>query len=321
MGVELIAAKLAPLEKTIKTVGRVDYDQTRLYHIHTKFEGYIEDLYVDFTGQFVEKGRPLFSVYSPELLATQTQYLSTLQAHRAKRGGLIDADFALSARSRLLRWDIDLSDIKQIEESGKPMRAMPIRSPVSGFVTAKTALQGMRVTPADSVYDLADLSFIWVFADFYEVDAPFVKVGNQAEFSLDSIPGRNFTAEIVYVYPFLNETTRTLQARLELANPDGALKPGMFGSLSMKAGLGRGIVVPESAVLATGARKIIFVEKEIGKLEPREVVAGVRLGGLWEIKSGVSSGEKVAAAGNFLLDSESRLKALLTGASRNEHRH
>jgi Cu(I)/Ag(I) efflux system membrane fusion protein len=325
MGVMLEEARVMNLEQSIRTVGRVTYDETRLHHVHTKFEGFIEHLFADFVGQFVKKGDPLFSIYSPELLATQKELLLALRAQEqltpaGSAASFTGIDLVEAARQRLSLWDIGSDEIARVEQTREPIRAVIIRSPYSGFVSAKTATHGMKVMPIDSLYDIIDLSSIWVLADVYEVDLPFVKVGQPAEMTLAYQPAKSWKGHVTYIYPTLDDKTRTAKIRLEFANASGLLKPEMYADVVLKGHLGRAIGVPESAVISTGERMIVFVEREAGLFEPREVTTGLKVRNYYEIKNGVRAGEKVVTGANFLLDSESKLKASLSGLG-NEHQH
>jgi multidrug efflux pump subunit AcrA (membrane-fusion protein) len=325
MGVTVEEAKLVNLEDNIRTVGRVVADETRLHHMHTKFEGFIEELFVDYVGKFVRSGQPLFSIYSPELVATQKEYLLALRAQdqfgssdsSPTLGGI---DLLGSARQRLSLWDISADQIAELERTGRPIKALTIYSPVSGFVTAKTALQGMRVMPSDNLYDIIDLSWVWVLADVYEVNLPFVRLGQPAAMTLAYQAGRVWNGHVTYIYPSVDEKTRTIKVRLEFANPDGALKPEMYTNVELKGSLGKALAVPESAVLSTGERALVFVVKDGGVFEPREVTTGVKIRNFFEIKAGLAAGERVATGANFLLDSESKLKAAIAGVS-GGHQH
>jgi membrane fusion protein, copper/silver efflux system len=214
-----------------------------------------------------------------------------------------------SARQRLSLWDIDKEQIDQIENSGEPIRAVVVRSPVSGFVSAKTALQGMKIAPPDTLYDIMDLSSIWIQADVYEVNLPFVKIGQPALIQLPYQPGKTLRGRVAFIDPVLDEKTRTVKARLEFSNPGEMLKPEMYVDVIFGGYRGRGIAVPDSAVISTGERTIVFVSKGDGIFEPREVTVGTKVRGFYEIKTGISAGEKVVTGANFLLDSESKLKA------------
>lgn len=319
IGVAAGVVERRDLVKTIRAAGRVAFDERRLQRIHAKFEGYVESLPVDYTGRPVRKGEPLLSIYSPELLATQQEYLIAVRAKRelgrsgntdAVRGG---ADLYESARQRLLLWDIPPSEIARLERTGQPLKALTIVSPVSGIVTAKNVVRGARVMPAESLFEIADLSRVWVLADVYEAEAAFVRVGQTGRMTLSYLPGREWIGKVTFIAPIVQPETRTVSVRLELANPDGALKPDMFADVVLERSLGRVVAVPESAVLSTGTRSIVFVVKEDGAFEPREVQVGTKTDGYWEIASGLEPGTKVVTQANFLIDSESRLKAALEG--------
>jgi multidrug efflux pump subunit AcrA (membrane-fusion protein) len=319
IGVAVGAAERRELVKTVRAVGRVTADERRLHQIHAKFEGYVERLFVDYTGRAVRKGEPLLSIYSPELLATQQEYLL---AYRAKKelAGTGNSDVALggmnlyeSARQRLLLWDISPAEIARLERTGEPRKALTLHSPVGGIVTAKNVVAGARVMPADTLFAIADLSRVWVLADVYESEAAFVRAGDSARMTLSYLPGREWKGTVTFIAPVVQPETRTVQVRLEFSNSDGTLKPDMFADVVLERSLGRVVAVPDSAVLSTGTRSIVFVAKGEGSFEPREVEAGATTGGYREIRRGVDPGEKVVTKANFLVDSESRLKAALAG--------
>ena len=319
MGIITEEAKVMDLEQSIKTVGRVTADETRMHHIHTKFEGYIEQIYVNFIGQHVKQGDPLFSIYSPELLASQREYLLAIRSRERMNGSeqglrLPGVDLVESARERLSLWDINNEQISQIEKTREPIRALLIRSPMNGFISAKTAIQGMKIMPSDTLYDITDLSSIWVQADVYEVNLPFVKIGLPAVIQLPYQSGKTLQGRVTFIDPTLDEKTRTVKARLEFPNPGELLKPEMYVDVIFGATMGRGIAVPESAVISTGERMVVFVAKGDGVFEPREVLTGIKVRGFYEIKKGIAVGEKVVTGANFLLDSESKLKASISNA-------
>ena len=317
IGVGIGKAETRDLTKTIRTVGRVTLDETLNRQIHAKFEGYIERLYVDYTGKPVKKGQPLLSIYSPELLATEQEYLLALRARRQfqgssnrdiARGGV---DLHESARQRLLLWDISPQQIAELERTGKPEKALTLHSPVDGFVMSKNAVQGARVMPADTLFEIAGIRRVWVLADVYESDSPFVSVGQTARMTLSYVPGRNWIGRVAFIAPVLDEKTRTVRVRIDFENPDGTLKPEMYADVSLERPLGRVTTVPDSSVLSTGTRTLVFVAKGEGRFEPREVKPGAKVDGYYEIRDGVRPGEEVVTRANFLIDSESRLKAAL----------
>lgn len=328
MGITIAEARRMELDQSLHTYGRVTYDETRMHHIHTKFDGYIETLYANYVGQFVHRGDALFGIYSPELYATQNEYLLALRARQqiAQLNGMetsssvANIDLAAAARQRLALWDIGDRDIAELERTRKPIRALTIVSPVSGYVTAKTALQGLKVMTGDHLYDIADLSRVWVLADIYEVNIPLIRVGQPAEITLASHPGKVWRGRITFLNPTVDPATRTVKARLEFANPGNALKPDMFADVVVGGSRRTGLAVPESAVIATGERHIVFVAQGNGVFEPREVTPGIRVRNLYEILKGLSEGERVVTGANFLLDSESKLKASVSGMA-DAHQH
>ena len=318
IGVKTIEVSLKPLQKIIRTVGRIEYDERRLATVNTKFEGWIEKLYVDYTGRYVKKGEPLAEIYSPELFATQQEYLNvvkwTKQSKEIKServGNLLSRDAEAiieAAKQRLRLWDITDAQIKKIEETGKPVRTLIVYSPVNGYIVQKTALQGMRIMPGEKLFDVADLSTVWVVADIYEYELPLIKTGQRANISLSYFPGKEFSSAIDYIYPTLAGETRTAKARFTISNPGGQLKPQMFTNVEIKIDIGRRLAIPEDAIIDTGTRQIVYVDKGEGYLEPREVMLGIRAEGLREVTMGLKAGEKVASSATFLIDSEAKLK-------------
>jgi membrane fusion protein, copper/silver efflux system len=328
MGIALAEARHMELDQSMRTFGRVTYDETKVHHVHTKFEGYIETLYVNYIGQFVKKGEPLFTIYSPELFATQNEYLLALRAREQmpelsgndELKTSTTVDLVAAARQRLSLWDIEEKDVRELEKTRKPIRALTIFSPVSGHVTEKAAFQGLKVSPGDNLYDIVDLSAVWVMADIYEVNFPFIHVGQTASMTLAYQPGKTWHGRVTFINPTLDPVTRTVKARLEFVNPNDELKPDMYADVVIGGARGTGLAVPESAVIATGERNIVFVAKGEGMFEPREVVLGARVRNFYEIRKGVSEGEMVVTGANFLLDSESKLKAAISSGS-GEHSH
>ncbi len=315
IGLRIAEATYRPLEKTIRTVGRIEYDERKLRQINTKIDGWIEHLYMDFTGKLVKKGDPLFSIYSPELVSTQEEYLLALQAKTQigsspfERVAAAGNSLLEAARRRLLLWDITQEQIAELEQSGQPTKTLTLVSPIDGFIIEKTALEGMRVDPSMVLYKIADLSTVWVQADIYEYELPLVKVGQQATVHLSYYPGRTFRGRVTYLYPSLDSKTRTAKVRLELPNTGAwQLKPGMFADVELKVSLGRRLAIPHEAILDSGTRQIVFVENGEGHFEPKEVTLGLRVDDLHEIVSGIQPGTRVVASANFFLDSESKLR-------------
>lgn len=329
IGVKTVEVSVKPLQKIIRTVGRIEYDEKKLATVNTKFEGWIEKLYVDYSGKYVKKGEPLAELYSPELIATQQEFLNVLRWARHSgevKSETINAMLARdaetiveAAKQRLRLWDISEEQIRKIEESGKPVRTLTLYSPVSGYVVQKMALQGMRVMPGEKLFDIADLSSVWIVSDIYEYDLPLVKVGQTALISLSYFPGKEFSSRIDYVYPTLAGETRTAKVRFTVSNPGGQLKPQMFVNVEVKVDLGKKLAIPDDAVIDTGTRQIVYVDKGEGLFEPREVLLGLRGEGFREVLKGLKAGEKVASAATFLIDSEAQLKGVTPLSGGHKH--
>lgn len=316
IGVQTGTAEMRSLGRSVRTIGRVAVDETRLVKISTKFDGYIEKLFVNVTGQRIRKGQPLFSVYSPDLLTTQQEYLLALRA--AKQSPSLLA----AARQRLLLWDITPADIRALERTGAARKSLTIHSPANGFVLNKIAVEGARVTPGEPLFEIANLDRVWIQADIYESELPFISLGALATTTLSYIPGRTWTGRVTFVAPTVDPMTRTVKVRSEFDNSDGALKPDMFGDVVIQQPARQVVVVPDSAVLQTGTRSIVFVVKGDGVFEPREVSVGTKSDQFYEVRSGLLAGERVVTQANFLIDSESRLKAALAAMNRpGGHKH
>jgi Cu(I)/Ag(I) efflux system membrane fusion protein len=314
IGVQTGMAESRTIGRTIRSVGRVAVDETRLYTITTKFDGYIEKLYVDYTGKEIRRGQPLFSIYSPELLATQQEYLLALRA--ATQSPLL----LESSRRRLQLWDISASDIRRLEQTGTTRKLLTIASPASGVVLRKMAVEGARISAGEPMFEIAGLDRVWILADVYESELAFVRVGAAATITLAHQPGRTFTGKVTFIAPTVDPMTRTASVRIEVDNRDASLKPEMFAEVLIQEPKRTVTVVPESAVLATGTRSVLFVVGSDGSFEPREVETGVRSDRFIEIRRGVEPDEKVATQANFLIDSESRLKAALAQMGKPESR-
>jgi len=315
IGVQTGKAETRSIGRTVRAVGRVAVDETRLHTVTTKFDGYIERLFVDYTGKEVRRGQPLFSVYSPELLATQQEYLLALRA-------VTQSPLLLeSARRRLQLWDISEADIEQLQRTGAARKSLTIASPASGFVLGKTAIEGVRVSPGQPMFEIANLDRVWVLADVYESELAMVALGTPATVTLSYLPDRTFSGNVTFITPTVDPMTRTAKVRIEVDNRDGSLKPDMFADVVIAEPQRSVTVVPESAVLATGKRSLLFVVHDDGTLEPREVETGVRSDRWIEVRNGVEPGETVATQANFLIDSESRLKAALSEMSGAGHQH
>ncbi|MCF8160906.1 MAG: efflux RND transporter periplasmic adaptor subunit [Polaromonas sp.] len=319
LGVRTEAAQLRTLDRIVRASGRIEPDERRVYAISPKFEGYVERLFVNVTGQAVGKGQTLFEVYSPELVSAQREYAIAVQgvnslkdaASQAQAGMAQLADASLA---RLRNWDISEAQIKALAETGATTRTLSFRSPVSGIVMEKKALQGMRFMPGEALYQIADLSSVWVIADVFEQDIGLVKNGARASVSINAYPEKTFAGRVSYVYPTLNPETRTVPVRVELANPGGLLKPGMFAQVALPVGAkGQVVTVPVSAVIDSGTRQIVLIDQGAGRYESREVKLGARSDTHVEVRDGVQAGEPVVVAANFLIDAESNLQAAMGG--------
>ncbi len=321
LGVRTQAAQSRTLDRTVRAAGRVEPDERRLYAIAPKFEGYVERLLVNVTGQPVSKGQPLFEVYSPELLSAQREYAIAMQgvASLKDAGGTAQTgmqQLAESSLQRLRSWDISDEQIKALASSGEAKRTLTFRSTASGIVTEKKAVQGMRFMPGEALYQVADLSSVWVIADVFEQDIGLIKSGATAKIRINAYPGKAFEGKVTYVYPPLKAETRTVPVRVELANPGLLLKPAMFAQVELSVGAkGSVVTVPVSAVIDSGTRQIVLIQKGEGRFEPREVRLGARSDTDVEVIEGVKDGEPVVVAANFLIDAESNLKAAIGGFS------
>lgn len=317
LGVRTEAAARRELSRPIRAVGRIEVDERRVFAIAPKFEGWIERLHVNTTGQPVGRGQALFEVYSPELVSAQREY--RIAAHGVATLAAAGADAQASMRqvadaalARLANWDISAEQLERLAAGGEPTRTLTFRSPVAGVVLEKKALPGMRFMPGETLYQIADLGTVWLLADIFERDIAAVKLGQQASVSVDAFPDKTFTGKVSYLYPTVNEPTRTVPVRIELPNPGGLLRPGMYAKAELKVGAGKtALTVPLSAVIDGGVLQRVIVQKEEGRFEPREVKLGLRGDEYVEVKEGIEEGEQVVVAANFLIDSESNLKAAL----------
>jgi len=320
LGVKSEAATLRMLDRTIRAAGRVEIDERRTYTIAPKFEGWVERLYVNASGQPVSKGQPLFDVYSPELVSAQREYALAAQGMASLRQADSDArnsmeQLAEASMARLRNWGITEAQIRQLA-SGNAKRSLTFHVPVSGIVLEKKAVQGMRFMPGDVLYQIADLSSVWVVAEVAEQDIGLVKAGSAAQVSIEAYPDRHFAGKVDFIYPTLNTATRTVAMRMEIANPKGLLKPAMFARVELTAADGgKALTVPASAVIDSGTRQVVLVQLGEGRFEPRTVHLGRRGENYVEVLEGIAAGEQVVTAANFLIDAESNLKAALGGLS------
>lgn len=319
MGVRTEPVVRRKLVKTVRTVGLMTYAEGRQFSVNSKIEGWIERLYVNQEGQTVTKGQPLMAIYSPELVAAQQEYLLALN-HRRKLAGSPVPEIAASAerlleaaRTRLQYWDISPGQIAAIEQSGRGTKTLTLFSPHSGIVTMKKALQGMRVMAGEELLQISDISTIWINAEVYEYELPWVKVGQRARVELPYAADKVFEGRITHIYPYLNNESRTVRARIELANPGLELKPDMYANVSIDTAAVNGVLaIPANAVLRSGKGQTVFVARGEGKFEPRPVKSGVTDdNGYIQILSGLNEGEVVVVSAQFMLDSESTLREAL----------
>jgi RND family efflux transporter MFP subunit len=320
-GVQTAAATVETTRRAVRTVGRIVPDETAVRHVHTKVGGWVEKLHVNFSGQHVRRGSPLLDLYAPDILATQEELLGAL-ASAARTGAAGDtalresaAAIVEAARRRLALYDVPDAVVAAIERDGRPRRAVTLVAPAGGYVTSKGIVEGQQVEPGMELYTITELARVWVEADLYEQEARAARIGQEAVLTLPYDPAVRLEGRVAYVQPLLDPASRTLKVRLEFPNPDLALKPGMFADVALTLEAAEGVSVPDSAVIDSGTRQVVFVGLGGGRFEPRLVRIGVRGEGRAQVLSGVSAGEQVVVRANFLLDSESRLRALVEQAT------
>ena len=320
IGVKTAVAERRPLSREIRATGKVALDETKVTHIHTKISGFIEEVFVDFVGKPVRRGQPLFTIYSPDLVATQEEYLLALKSNQNLKnssfpwvsGGSVN--LLEAARKRLQLWDIGERELRELEQSGKAKRALTIYSPVDGIVTQRAAYHhGRNVTPEMDLYTIVDLSTVWILGKIYEHELPLIRIGQAVHVEFPNGAGtRSRTGLISFISPVLDPKTRTAEVRVEFANADLTLRPEMYVNFIAQVSFGSPVAVPADAVLDTGNEQYVFIDKGQGYFEPRAVKVGQEADGFYSIESGLKAGERVATAANFILDSESRLKGALT---------
>jgi len=314
IGVAFSTAEIASGGETVRAVGRVTPDETRITRVHPKIEGWIEKTQVDFTGQLIARGDPLLSIYSPEMLSTEQEFLLSLRARETMRSNpsaeaALNADsLVAAARRRLELWDLSAAQLEEVEKSHTPIRAISLYSPASGYVTSRNAFPGQKVAPETELYAISDLSRIWIMADVFEVDLPKVGMGQSAWVTPASGSGGGFSGRVTYIQPQIDPTTRAMKVRLEADNPNLRLKPDMFVNVEFRIGLPGKVAVPADAIVNTGTRQTVFVDLGDGRLAPRAVEIGERLGDKVQILHGLRAGERVVSSGTFLVDSEAKLK-------------
>ena len=310
LGLKTTQLDTGPLGGSSRTTGRVVYDETRLHHVHLKSEAYIEELHANFVGKYVRKGELLASLYSPELYAAQQEYVIAKRTLQGKLGKGFGENLVSAAQAKLLLWGMNAADIATLDRQGRAQKTVPLYSPASGYVTAKTAAAGMRTKPEDTLFEIVDLSRVWVLADVYETELPRLKLGQNAAVRLSYWPGRVWHGEITFISPAVDPKTRVVRARIEVENVHSDLKADMFADLEIAGEKRTVLLLPEDAVIDTGKRKIVFVKTQEGSLVRREVQTGEQAGPLFEVIEGLQKGETVVLGASFLLDSEARLQGV-----------
>jgi len=318
LGVRVETVARLPLRRTVRAVGTVQFDERRMAAIAPKFEGWIEGLIVNTAGQAVAKGEPLMRVYSPDLMQAQQEYLIALGKIQDLKDSGADTQalarrLADGALRRLRYLDIPEEDLARLQRDGAISRRLTLSSPIAGVVTEKKAIEGMRFMPGEALYQIADLSHMWVVAEVFEQDLALVRAGQEARVAVTTYPGRTFSGQVAFIYPTVSAESRTARLRVELANPDGALKANMFASVEIAAAVGGSdeMAVPDSAVLDSGVRQVVLVERAPGLYAPRPVRLGPRNGGYVQVLSGLELGERIVVGANFLIDAESNFRAAL----------
>jgi Cu(I)/Ag(I) efflux system membrane fusion protein len=315
IGLRLVGASTGPIGGAWRTSGRVAVDETRIHHLNVKFGGFVEHVHADFIGRLVRRGEPLFSIYSPELMAAEEELVLALRTRDALAGGKALADngndLVAASRRKLELWDVPAADIERLEQTRKAERTLMVRSPADGVVVKKDVVPGMKVEAGGMPYEIWDLSSVWMLADVYESELSHVKLGAPATLTLKAVPGKEYQGRVAFIDPFLDPRTRTAKVRIAFANPGGDLKPEMFGEVVLKSAPRQALRVPSDALIDSGTRHVVFVALGDGKFQPREVRVGADDGADAEILEGLAEGEQVVTRANFLVDSESRLKASL----------
>jgi len=325
MGVRTEPVTRRLLEREVRAVGTIEVNERGQYTVAPKFEGWIEKLYVNTTGQSVARGQLLAEVYSPELVSAQREYLIAYRATRTMATSGADAQqgvhqLADAALERLRNWDISEQQIARLRETGEPRRTLALMAPAGGIIVKDPPVAGMRFMPGEALFRIANLGAVWMIGDVFEQDLAQVRLGAPATLRVDAYPDRSFPGKVTFIYPTLNAEVRTARVRVELSNADGSLKPGMYGHVRIGSGASQDVVaVPDSAVIDSGARQTVLVARGEGRYEPREVRLGRRAGGFVEVLSGVQDGDTVVTRANFLIDAESNLKAALGGMTANSN--
>jgi len=317
IGVKTGRVESKVVEDEIRVTGNVAVDETRLSTVQVRYPGYIQKVFADATYQYLRKGQPLFTVYSPDVVATEREYLVAKQNQERVAGSSVPgvaesaASLLEAAKERLKQWGISQREIDRLESTGDVQQELEVDSPVSGYITERNALPNLTVQPETRLYSVTDLSTVWILADVFQLDLGRIKVGNRATLTVDSYPGRIFKGRVNFMYPQVDMITRTARARLVFSNPGLRLSPGMFVNVVLKVPMGRQLVIPASGVLQSGTRQIVFVSRDDGYIEPREVQLGGRAGDDFIMLKGLKVGEQIVTSANFLIDSESQLQAAL----------
>jgi Cu(I)/Ag(I) efflux system membrane fusion protein/cobalt-zinc-cadmium efflux system membrane fusion protein len=315
IGVKTGTVEYKQLGDDLRVTGTVDINERLLSYVQVRFPGYIRKVFANATYQYVRKGEPLFTIYSPDLVATQQEYLLAQQNQKALSDSTVEGvasgaeSLSAAAERRLEQWEVPQSEIAKLNETGKPVTDLTIHSPVAGYIIERNALPNMYAEPSTKLYTVADLSRVWVYAQVFQNDVGRVKPGDTAQITVDSYPGRTFSGQIEEILPQVDMTTRTVRVRLVMANPGLKLKPGMFVNVDLKTSLGRQLVVPASAVFQSGTRQLIFLNHGNGSLEPREIAVGPRVGDDFIVLKGLDAQQSIVTSANFLIDSESQLQA------------
>ena len=317
IGVRTGRVESRTVEDGIHVTGNVAIDETRLSTVQVRYSGYIQKVFADATYQYLRKGQPLFTIYSPDLVATEREYLVAKQNQQRVAQSTIPgvtegaASLLVAASERLKQWGVPQGEIARLESTGEIQQELQVDSLVSGYITERNALPNLTVQPETRLYSVADLSTVWVLAEVFQNDLGRIKVGDRASLTVDSYPGRVFEGRVNFIYPQVDMTTRTARARLVFSNPGLKLTPGMFVNVALKVAMGKQLVIPATGVLQSGTRQIVFVSREDGYIEPREVQLGSRAGDDFIVLKGVKVGEEIVTSANFLIDSESQLQAAL----------
>lgn len=318
LGVQSAPVERRTLARTIRAVGTVQADERRLYIVNTKFEGWIDKLYVNATGETVRRGQPLMEIYAPELVVAEREYLLAWRSLQDMAGAGAEirrstSQLAQAALQRLSNWDISADQVKRLQRAGNVTRTLTLRAPADGTVMEKMAVEGMHFTAGDPLYRIADLSSVWLTAEVFEQDIGTLRRGQEATIALNAYPGTDFAGKVDFIYPTVSQETRTGKVRIVVPNVDGRLKTGMYANVSVKTAVGDGpvLAVPDSAVIDSGTRKAVLIERGEGTFEPREVKLGAHADDFYEVRQGLAGGERVVVSANFLIDAESNLRAAL----------